>query len=273
MHVHTTASDGMDSPVEVVASAKKLGLKALAITDHDTLEGVEPALKAGHDYEIEVIPGIELSTEANGEETHILGYLLELASKEFLETISLFRNYRIKRIEQMVVKLQMMGFPVVMDRVMAISGTGSVGRPHLAAAMVEAGVAANLTEAFDKYIGRGCSAYVPRYKIEPAEAVQLIRKANGVPVLAHPGLGNSSKLIPELVPKGLAGIEAFHPAHSRELSEYYYRLAEKYNLIATGGSDYHGLGHKEGRSLGMVTVSYAVLQEMKDWRIALNPSK
>ncbi|MDF9407428.1 MAG: DNA polymerase III PolC [Pelotomaculum sp. PtaB.Bin013] len=264
MHVHTSASDGTDSPVEVVARAKEIGLEAIAITDHDTVEGIKPAMEAGHVFGIEVIPGIELSTESNEEEIHILGYLLDITDKEFLKTISLFRSYRLKRVEQMVGKLQKLGLPVVMDRVMAFSGTGSVGRPHLAAAMVEAGVVNDLAEAFDKFIGKGCPAYVPRYKIEPAEAVQLIRKANGLPVLAHPGLSYSSKSILELVQKGLIGIEAYHPSHSRELSEYYRKLGEEYNLIITGGSDYHGVGHKEGQGLGMVTVSYAVLQEMKN---------
>jgi len=269
MHVHTTASDGMDSPAEVVARAKGLGLEALAITDHDTLDGIEPAMKAGHVYGIEVIPGVELSTENNGKEIHILGYLIELSCKEFIDRISLFRSYRVERIEKMVVKLHGLGFPVDMERVMAISGAGSVGRPHLAAAMVEAGAVADLAEAFDKYIGTGCPAYVPRYKVEPVEAVQLIRKAKGIPVFAHPGLSNSSELIPGLVQSGLIGLEAYHPAHSRELSAYYCRLADEHGLIVTGGSDYHGLGHKEGNVLGMATVSYAVLQEMKKRRMVM----
>jgi len=269
MHVHTTASDGIESPAEVVARARVIGLEALAITDHDTLEGIEPAIVAGHLHGVEVIPGIELSTEDNGKEIHILGYLMDLSNQEFIDKISLFRQYRIKRIKKMVIKLKELGFPVEMERVMAISGTGSVGRPHLAAEMVEAGVVADITEAFDKYIGTGCPAYVPRYKVKPVEAVQLIRKAKGIPVLAHPGLSNSSELIPDLVQVGLIGLEAYHPAHSRELSAYYCRLAEKHSLIITGGSDYHGTGHKEGRDLGMATVSYAVLQEMKNRRMAL----
>lgn len=264
MHVHTTASDGMDSPVEVVAYAKRIGLKAIAITDHDTLEGIKPALAAGYTYGVEVVPGIELSAETDGEETHILGYLLDRDNKLFLEKISLFRHYRVQRIEQMVMKLQEMGLPIVLDKVMTIAGAGSVGRPHLAAAMVEAGVVADLVEAFDKFIGKECPAYVPRYKLTPAEAVQLIRQARGVPVLAHPGINESGKLIPELLEKGLLGIEAYHPAHSLELSVYYHRLGEEYGLIVTGGSDYHGLGHKKDRRLGMVTVPEAVIQEIRN---------
>jgi len=263
MHVHTTASDGTDSPEEIVARAKMLGLEALAITDHDTLEGIEPAMTAGCLYKIEVIPGIELSTVYGDEEIHVLGYLMDLDCRDFLNKISLFRSLRAGRIEKMVTKLQKLGIPVDIERVMAISGSGSIGRPHLAVAMVEIGAVADIAEAFDKYIGAGCPAYVPRFKVEPVEAVRLILDAGGIPVLAHPGLCNSSVLIPHLVQKGLIGLEAYHPAHSRELSAYYCRLAEDYGLIATGGSDYHGKGYKEGVELGMRTVPYTVLQEMK----------
>ncbi|OPY58212.1 MAG: error-prone DNA polymerase [Pelotomaculum sp. PtaU1.Bin035] len=263
MHVHTTASDGVDNPEDVVARAKALGLDALAITDHDTLEGVEPAMAAAIIYKIEVIPGIELSTEHGGKEIHVLGYLMDLNCPEFLDKISFFRNCRVDRIGKMVIKLQELGIPVDIEKVMVISGAGSVGRPHLAAALVEAGVAATIAEAFDKYLGAGCPAYVPRFKVDPVEAVQLIRNAGGFPVMAHPGLSNSSSLIPDLAQEGLLGLEAYHPAHSRELSSYYCRLAEEYGLIITGGSDYHGPGHKEGISLGAQTVPYTVVQNMK----------
>jgi len=264
MHVHTTASDGADKPGEVVARARRLGLEALAVTDHDTLEGIEPAMAAGRLYRVEVVPGIELSTMYGNGELHVLGYLMDLHCRDFLDRISLFRCYRVGRIKKMVSKLNELGIPVDLERVMAISGSGSVGRPHLAAAMVEIGAVADIAEAFDKYIGTECPAYVPRFKMEPVEAVRLILAAGGIPVLAHPGLSNSSELIPYLAREGLIGLEAYHPAHSWELSAYYCRLAEEYGLITTGGSDYHGKEHREGAELGMRTVPYAVLQEMKN---------
>lgn len=268
LHVHTTASDGLDSPEEVVIKAKRRGLGALAITDHDTLAGVKPALSAGRANGIEILPGIELSAEVDEDEVHILGYLLDDTNAQILETISFFRDCRLERIKKMVDKLRELGFAVTLQRVQAISGSGSIGRPHLAAALVELGAVLDVAEAFDKLIGRGAPAYVPRYHLPPLEAIRLIRAAHGVPVLAHPGLDKAGERIPELIRAGLGGIEAYHPAHTRELCAYYHRLAEGQHLLVTGGSDYHGSGHKEGRELGMATVSAAELQKMKDWRAA-----
>lgn len=202
-------------------------------------------------------------------EIHILGYLMELDHQELIDRISFFRRHRIERIRQMVLKLWELGFQVEMEKVLALAGAGSVGRPHLAAAMVEAGIIHHPAEAFEQYIGAGCPAYVPRQKVAPAEAIRLIRQAKGVPVIAHPGLSKAGALIPTLVSDGLLGLEAYHPAHSRELSAYYGRLAAENNLIVTGGSDYHGAGYKEGHDLGTTTVSYAVLQEMKKIRMSL----
>lgn len=263
LHVHTTASDGTDSPEEVVFRARAIGLGAIAITDHDTLEGVAPAVAAGRMHKLEVIPGIELGSERQGEEIHILGYLMELHNRDFLEKLSLFRDSRLARMEKMVHKLQEFGLPIDLNRVMAISGSGSIGRPHLAAALLETGAVANASEAFDKYIGAGRPAYVPRFKLDPAEAVRLIQEAGGVPVLAHPGLNTSTQLIIELVGAGLAGLEAYHPVHSREQASYYHRLAIENGLIVTGGSDYHGPVHKAGCRLGSETVPVSVVEELK----------
>lgn len=263
LHVHTTASDGTATPVEIVVMAKSLGLGAIAITDHDTLEGIEIALDVGRLYKIEVIPGIELGSEYQGEEIHILGYLVELHNREFLDKLTLFQDTRVHRMEKMVNKLQELGFPIALDRVLEISGSGSLGRPHLAAALVEAGIVKTTSEAFDRYIGSGRPAYMPRYKLEPVEAVRLIRAAGGVPVLAHPGLNNSARLVEELIEAGLAGLEAYHPAHSWEQASYYHRLAVKHGLIVTGGSDYHGPSHKAGCRLGSDTVPHSVIDELK----------
>jgi hypothetical protein len=263
LHIHTTASDGAYSPAEIVALAKSIGLGAIAITDHDTLEGIGPALAAGYLHKIEVVPGIELGAEHQGEEIHVLGYLVELHDRDFLEKLKLFRESRVVRMEKIVKKLQGIGLPVAMNMVKAIAGEGSLGRPHLAAAMVQAGAVKTIEEAFENYIGFGCPAYVPRYKLKPVEAVRLIRSAGGVPVLAHPGLNNSSRLLEELIGAGLAGLEAFHPIHSWEQAFYYQRLAEEHGLIVTGGSDFHGTGHKTGCSLGSNTVPDSVVEELK----------
>ena len=263
LHIHTTYSDGIDSPEKIVSLAKSAGLGAIAITDHDTLDGVIPAVTAGLQQHLEVIPGIELGSEYGGEEIHILGYLIKLNHKEFLEKLSLFRKTRIDRMKKMIQKLRNLGFEIELDRVFKISGSGSLGRPHLATALLETGAVKSTAEAFDLYIGAGRPAYVPRYKLTPTEAIQLIRSAGGVPVMAHPGLNHSLDLLGELKAAGLAGLEAYHPAHNQEKTAYYVRLAGANGLIATGGSDYHGPGHLTGCRLGSNTVPYSIVADLK----------
>lgn len=187
LHIHTTYSDGIDSPEKIVSLAKSAGLGAIAITDHDTLDGVIPAVTAGLQQHLEVIPGIELGSEYGGEEIHILGYLIKLNHKEFLEKLSLFRKTRIDRMKKMIQKLRNLGFEIELDRVFKISGSGSLGRPHLATALLETGAVKSTAEAFDLYIGAGRPAYVPRYKLTPTEAIQLIRSA-GSPGSGTPGI-------------------------------------------------------------------------------------
>jgi predicted metal-dependent phosphoesterase TrpH len=263
LHIHTTFSDGGSTPIEVVRMAKSIGLEALAITDHDTIDGIRPALRAGLANGIEILPGIELGSYYHGEEIHFLGYLIELDNHAFLEKLDILLETRVYRMERMVEKLQELGFPIDRDMVAAISGTGSVGRPHLAAALIKIGAVATISEAFEKYIGAGRPAYLPKYKMNPLEAVALIKSAGGAPVLAHPGLNKTEYLLGGLIRAGLVGIEANHPAHSPEQSNYYQQLASQNGLIATGGSDYHSPAHKEGSGLGMVTVPYSVIDELK----------
>ncbi|HPZ42431.1 MAG TPA: PHP domain-containing protein [Bacillota bacterium] len=263
LHIHTTYSDGLDPPEKIVSLAKSAGLGAIAITDHDTLDGIIPAVKAGKEQNLEVIPGIEVSSEYGGEEIHILGYLIRLNHEELLDKLSLFRENRIDRIKKMIQKLRNLGFEVDLNRVLQISGSGSLGRPHLAAALLETGAVKSTAEAFNLYIGAGRPAYVPRYKLTPAEAIQLIHSAGGVPVLAHPGLNRSLQLLGELKAAGLAGLEAYHPAHTREQAACLVRLAEANDLIVTGGSDYHGPGHPAGCRLGSDTVPCSVVADLK----------
>ncbi|MFX4260823.1 PHP domain-containing protein [Pelotomaculum propionicicum] len=263
LHIHTTSSDGGCTPEEIVRMAKSINLEAIAITDHDTLEGIGPAMKAGRTSGVEVIPGIELGSYTRGEEIHILGYLVELDNQSFLERLAYLRETRVYRMERMVEKLQELGFSVTMEMVTDISGSGSVGRPHLAAALIKIGTVETVFEAFEKFIGAGRPAYVPRYKMEPVEAVKLIKSAGGAAVLAHPGLNVSEHLLCELIKAGLDGIEADHPSHSGEQSRYFKLLARQKGLIATGGSDYHSPGHKEGSRFGIVTVPYKVVEELK----------
>ncbi len=264
LHVHTSASDGTDVPEKVVEDAYRAGLSALAITDHDTLDGIPPALAAGRKLSICVLPGVEFSTEENGHELHILGYLFQLDHPELLEQLAFFRQTRLERVVKMVERLRRLGIPVELEQVLELAGEGAVGRPHVARALVQIGAVATVGEAFEKYIGKDRVAYVPRYKLAPREAINLLHRAGGVAVLAHPGLTRCDYLIPRLVDDGLQGLEVYYPAHSQEMVWHYEKLCRRYHLVATGGSDYHGSEHREHGCLGASTAPDEVIWALKE---------
>lgn len=259
LHIHTSASDGLDEPAEVVKRASLCGLGIIAITDHDTVDGVEPALTAGERWAVMVLGGVEISAEYCDAEVHILGYLPDFGQRDFQKRLEGFREGRLKRVERIVQKLRDLGYSIDLQRVLEIAGDGAVGRPHVAQVLVEQGIADSVADAFSRFIGRGKPAYVPREKISPREAVELVRSAGGVPVLAHPALLPSERLaerlITELVDVGLQGLEVYHIAHTREQEERYLSLSRSFGLVATGGSDYHGEGVVGHGRLGEVTVS------------------
>ncbi len=264
LHVHTSASDGTDDPGLVVCRAAEIGLEAIGITDHDTVDGLAPALQAGRAQHLEVIPGIELSTEEKGTEFHLLGYFIDFQSADFLEYLSRLRANRAERADLMVRKLQGLGFPITREQVLAVAGRAAVGRPHIARVLVQEGLVGSMKEAFDRYIGAGCPAYIPRFKYPPGEAVRLIIRARGIPVLAHPGLAGQDGIIPELVRAGLKGLEVYYPLHTGRQIEHYLQLCTQYGLVPTGGSDYHGAGSEEHGQLAAATVSYTTVQRLKE---------
>lgn len=256
LHVHTTASDGHLSPVEVVSLAAERGLSVIAIADHDTVGGITTALEAAEAFPgLRVIPAIELSTDVPRGEVHVLGYFIDYTDPEFRETLEGLRNSRVKRAQGMVAKLGKLGMQLDWERVRELAGTGSIGRPHIAQAMLEKGYITSFKEAFNLYIGREGPAYVIREKMTPAAAVELVLKANGLSVLAHPyTAGEPEELVRELKAAGLAGIEAYYGEYNSAEIDRLVGLADKYGLIATGGSDFHGLENASGTALGSAPV-------------------
>ncbi|MBO8137461.1 MAG: PHP domain-containing protein [Desulfotomaculum sp.] len=264
LHIHTAVSDGSDTPAEVVFQSLKLGLDAIAITDHDTIEGVAAAREAAKEKNIEVLPGVEISCHYKNIEIHVLGYFKKTDHPELISTLKEMKNFRLIRAQKIVNNLNMLGHDISWERVQELAGMGTVGRPHIADAMVEKNIVPNRETAFKEYIGQGCPAYVPRKKLTPIEAIKLIIRSGGVAVLAHPGLIPSDDILPELVYHGLRGIEVWHPHHSQLQTRYYLQEAERWRLIPTGGSDYHGAKHALCNRLGAVTVSLDSVNRIKE---------
>ncbi len=241
LHLHTTASDGALSPTELVREAKVRGLECIAVTDHDSTNGIEESIAEGQRLGIQIIPGIEMSTDIPRAEVHVLGYFLDYHDEQFQVVLQQLRDGRRDRAEKMVGKLAEMGLPIPWDRVQEVAGAGSVGRPHVAQVMLEYGYVSSLAEAFTEYIGRNAPAYVERYKLTPAEAVQMIRGVGGLPVLAHPSeVVTLSQVLPELVTAGLVGLECYYFGYSPEAVEGLVALADERGLVPTGGTDFHG---------------------------------
>ena len=252
LHVHTTASDGALRPNEVIRLAREKEIEYIAITDHDTTEGVPEAVQEGELQKIIVIPGVEISTVYEKEEIHILGYFLNTTNEALQLTLRKLTEARHNRARAMVKKLQELGYNIALEDVLAKAGAGAVGRPHLALALMEKGYFAKIEEVFAQLLNPGCPAYVPRFKLSPCEAVALIKRAEGIPVLAHPGEKFPAGLLTELIETGLAGIEVFHPHHPPNLEKFYYELVLQYGMMVTGGSDFHGHDPEEFHNFGKV---------------------
>lgn len=263
LHIHTTSSDGTSSPEEVVRMAVQAKLHAVSITDHDTIEGICPAKLEAALYGLDVLDGVELSTEHDGMEIHILAYCIDPENGSLQEHLNLFRTARLSRTRKIVAKLQRMGIDISYDQVLRLAGSGSVGRPHIAQVLQAIGKVNSITEAFEQYIGVGKPAYEPRLKFHPVEMVKLVRKLGGVPVLAHPGISCGEDLIRTLIDAGLQGLEVYHPKQTSEMEAYYLGLCRQYNLLSTGGSDFHDVGATGRGRLGEVIVPYTVVMQLR----------
>ncbi len=262
LHVHTNHSDGLFTPKQVVQKAMEKGLVAVGITDHDTISGIPEALEASENNGIEVIAGVELSSQYEGRDIHILGYYFDVDNPQLLEYLNRFRQERFQRAKKMVKNLNDLGVHISMEEVEAKSGGTSIGRPHLAEVLMEKGFVETFQEAFQRYLGYGSKAYEEKYKIDPGKAIALISEANGLSFLAHPGYSVSNELIFHFIKAGLDGIEIVHPNIPENRTQQLQQFVQIYNLLVSGGSDCHG-----GRSgyiyLGDYNIPYACLEDMK----------
>ena len=263
LHTHTTASDGIQSPTDLIREAKEVGLDVIAVTDHDTTAGLDEAAEEAERQGVRLIPGIELSVFALGREVHVLGYFLDRSSSALQEFLGEQKTARVKRIYTMLEKLKAIGIDIPPEEVVEEGKAGTMGRPHVARALVRHGVIRDEEEAFRKYIGRDQPGYVPRVKVSAPEGIQKLRAAGGVPVLAHPALYGRDGIVSHMIEAGILGIEAYHPDHTASASRSYLGLARAKGLLVTGGSDYHGKPRGRRAGLGGLSVPDSVLEPLE----------
>lgn len=262
MHVHTTYSDGLLTPTQVVTKAKEAGLKAVGIVDHDTLEGVEEAYLAGKRLGVEIVPGIELSSQCEGKDIHIIGFYCDPTHPKIVEYIKKFLQRRYERAQKMVQLLKKMGINITMKDVESTAKGKCIGRPHIAAVLLEKGYVYSFQEAFIKYIGYHSKAYVEKYKISPEAAIALIAEAKGLSFIAHPPKNLSIEKLFDFTKAGLDGIEIIHPRLSDKETRRMQEFANNYDLLISGGSDCHGR-YEDNISIGKFRIPYSVLVKIK----------
>lgn len=263
LHLHTTFSDGTYSPEELAAHARRHELAAVALTDHDTVEGCERMRAACENQGIEFIAATELTTEINGIELHLIGYFIDPENQRLLGEMERFQQVRQDRIREIVKRLQAMNVPLEVDDVWAIANCKSPGRPHVARALIQRKLCGSLDEAFERFLKKGRPAWVPKCKITAEDAIRLVQSAGGLAVLAHPGLARSEEAIFPLIELGLDGLECFHTKHSPAMAEHFVSLAEKHNLLITGGSDCHGM-NKGKPLIGSIKLPYEYVRLLKE---------
>jgi hypothetical protein len=254
LHIHTSASDGTLGAAEAIAVASQTGVEVVGVADHDTLDGIGPALAAGQQHGVTVVPAVEINTDYGPAEAHVLGYFVDHQSAQLNAVLDDIRRRRLERMREMIVRLDRLGLRLQEGRVLELAGGRSVGRPHVARALVEAGYVRSGGEAFARYIGRGQPAYVPRYRLTPEAAAAAIHAAGGVTVLAHPAKLGDDLLIQALAEQGIEGLEAFHPDQGRAPAGHYVAMARQLRLLVTGGTDSHGPRSDRPVAIGAVAV-------------------
>jgi predicted metal-dependent phosphoesterase TrpH len=273
LHVHSTASDGSLSPLKIIERAKEIGLRAVAITDHDTIEGSAEALGYPPLPSLEILSGIEISADVPSGTMHILGYLVRLDDSSLRQTLKRVQEARANRNIKIVERLQELGVPIHYHELIAVSGGGQIGRPHIAQVLVRKGAARSVEEAFRRFLRKGGAAYVSRYRLLPGEAIQMILRAGGVPVLSHPFTldvkdeGDLEGLLVDLKGAGLKGMEVYYPEHGPERTTQYERLARRHRLVMTGGTDFHGEAKPRvqmGIGRGDLRIPYQLVEKLKE---------
>jgi len=263
LHLHTNFSDGTFAPEELAARGRLLGFAALALTDHDTVEGCARMAAACTAAGMEFIVGTELTAEHDDVEVHLLGYLLDTQNPKLLSEIARFQAVRQDRIRQMAARLNQLNVPLQVESVFALANCKSPGRPHVARALVQARLVKNLDEAFERFLKKNRPAWVPKARMSALEGIQLIHQAGGLAIMAHPGLNRTDEIIPALVEAGLDGLECFHTKHSTTTSEHYLEITDRYHLLVTGGSDCHGFS-KNKPLIGTVKLPYEHVERLRE---------
>ena len=261
LHMHTTYSDGNFTPFELIKKVKDLNIDIISITDHDSINAIEEAITIGKDLGVEVIPGVEISTDVEDREVHLLGYFMDIYSSEFRKYLSFFRDERLERAKRMVKKLNILGFEISIDDVLEVTNSSAIGRPHVAMAMMNKGIVKDFYEAFQKFLRDGGPAYERKIHVSPQSALKLISDAGGLSFIAHPGHLKESILM-TLINSGIDGIEVTHPSHNEYQKKFYRGIVNQYCLLESGGSDFHGGKKDDDANLGRYFLDPKRYQEM-----------
>jgi 3',5'-nucleoside bisphosphate phosphatase len=262
LHTHTVYSDGAHTPAELVQMAHRNGLSTIAITDHDSVNALKEASECGHDLGLEVIPGLELSTDVDDKEVHILAYFIDVNDEELQKYLSFFRDERFHRARRIVQKLRNLGQKISIEDVMEKAKNSAVGRPHIAYTMVDLGIVKNYQEAFERFIGDRGPAFERKIHVSPQSALKLISDSGGLSFVAHPGY-MKEQLLTKLIEAGIDGIEVIHPSHNENQVQFYRGITNQYCLLETGGSDFHGGKKMDNDNLGKYYISSTQLELMR----------
>ncbi len=262
LHTHTSFSDGFYSPKDLILKAKNAGIEIIGITDHDNIGAIKEASDYGKEIGIEVIPGVEISTDVEDKEVHILAYFFEPDNSELERYLQFFRDERLKRADRIVGKLKSIGFNITLEDVLKKAKNSAVGRPHIAQAMLDGGFISSYYEAFNKYIGNGCVAYEKKVHLSPQSAFKIINDAGGLSFIAHPGFMHES-LLKEIITAGVDGIEVIHPSNNPSHVKFYRGIVNEYFLLESGGSDFHGGKREDDDNLGKFYTSTQVVEAMR----------